>query len=195
MTAAELTALLVRLGACDEARRWAEGKTLAEAWAKCERADWMLWLGVRLNREACRPALYAVADRAVRVYAPRTFDRVAKRYADETARQLREWAETLRALPEIVDEETARYAEGWSRAADAAADAAAAAAYAADAAYAAYAAADAAAAYAAYAAAADAADADAADAAEWQRLRAEAMRELADLVRERLPLSALAVRP
>ena len=33
------------LGACEEALGWAEGyRTLDEAWAKCERGDWMLWL-------------------------------------------------------------------------------------------------------------------------------------------------------
>ena len=47
MTANELCDDLERLRACAEARKWVEGKTLAEAWAKCDRGDWMLWLAAR----------------------------------------------------------------------------------------------------------------------------------------------------
>lgn len=37
------------LEACEEALVWAESyDSLAEAWAKCERGDWMLWLLGRL---------------------------------------------------------------------------------------------------------------------------------------------------
>jgi hypothetical protein len=44
VTKFRFAALLRKLKACEEARVWAKGKTLAEAWATCERADWMLWL-------------------------------------------------------------------------------------------------------------------------------------------------------
>ncbi len=34
-----------KLGACSAALKWADNyKSLNEAWAKCERGDWMLWL-------------------------------------------------------------------------------------------------------------------------------------------------------
>lgn len=44
MNAEELNALLVKVGACKEAVEYAQGKSLRQAWAKCRRADWMLWL-------------------------------------------------------------------------------------------------------------------------------------------------------
>ena len=31
-------------GACEDAVEWVGERTLAQAWAECERADWMLWL-------------------------------------------------------------------------------------------------------------------------------------------------------
>jgi hypothetical protein len=73
MTAEELHALLVRLGACPEAIRWARGKTLATAWRTCPRGDWMEWLafhvGVRVTAAArakyvrVRAAAWAKYDR------------------------------------------------------------------------------------------------------------------------------------
>ena len=41
---ARLQKLLKELGACGPAITWCKGKTLAEAWAQCERVDWMWWL-------------------------------------------------------------------------------------------------------------------------------------------------------
>ena len=41
------------IGACKEAMEWAEQfGSLSEAWSKCERGDWMLWL---LGRKAGPP--------------------------------------------------------------------------------------------------------------------------------------------
>ena len=40
---------LIEMGACSEAVDWVGDKTLAEAWATCERADWMLWLVTRID--------------------------------------------------------------------------------------------------------------------------------------------------
>ena len=34
---------LKSIGACVEARKWARGKTAAEAWDQCDCADWMMW--------------------------------------------------------------------------------------------------------------------------------------------------------
>lgn len=39
--------LLNRLGACAAAREWVGDRTLEQAWAECERPDWMLWLLAR----------------------------------------------------------------------------------------------------------------------------------------------------
>lgn len=42
---------LKRLGACDEAVKWCEGRSVAAAWRDCERGDWMLWLCGRMSGE------------------------------------------------------------------------------------------------------------------------------------------------
>lgn len=38
---------LEALNACYGAREWAHGKTVEEAWATCEHADWMFWYAFR----------------------------------------------------------------------------------------------------------------------------------------------------
>jgi hypothetical protein len=45
---------LKSLGACPEARKWASGRSAAEAWEMCDRADWMFWWARRsaINRRA-----------------------------------------------------------------------------------------------------------------------------------------------
>jgi len=154
---------LKEMGTCGNALAWCKGyKSLAEAWADCQRGDWMLWLLGELSdkpESVSHKKLVLVACQCARLALP---------YAKEG--ELR----PLRAIE--VTEAWARGDEGIRRedvrkAADAAYAAAHAAAYAsvyaayaaADAADAAYAAADAAyaAAHATYAAAhaADAADA------------------------------------
>jgi hypothetical protein len=40
----ELNQLLTKLNACSDAKAWAAGKTLEQAWQECQRPDWMLWL-------------------------------------------------------------------------------------------------------------------------------------------------------
>jgi len=49
MNADDLAHILARMGACAEARDWSRGKSLAEAWATCERSEWMAWLCLRLD--------------------------------------------------------------------------------------------------------------------------------------------------
>ena len=52
---------LTDIGACKEAKMWVGDKSLAEAWATCQRGDWMLWLAKR----ACvdiRPLTLAKAE-------------------------------------------------------------------------------------------------------------------------------------
>jgi hypothetical protein len=181
--------LLMRLGACREAREWCGDRTAEQAWADAPRADWMIWLLRALG----------VADRWVSADLARLFCADAMETVGSP-----EWARLLRELPRVVDAETAATAEFWcgfARESSYAAAYAAYAAYAADAAAAAaYAAADAAAADAAYAAAdaaaAYAADADAAaayaaaDAAD--AARTSCQKRLADMVRERVPFTVVA---
>lgn len=41
--AERLKGFLLLAGACKPAREWAQGRTLRQAWAECEDADWMRW--------------------------------------------------------------------------------------------------------------------------------------------------------
>ena len=133
--------LLIKLNACNEARKWASNKSIDEIWATCHRGDWMLWIARKLN-----------IDKRVLT--------LAKGHCANTVRHLMKDERSIAAVDMAI-----KYGEGnatdseLAAAADAAYDATADAydAYAAD-----YATADAAAAYAAAAAAyAAAADADA----------------------------------
>ena len=55
------SALLKKLGACDDAIEWAKSvKSLSEAWSKCDRADWMTWA---LNNISFRD------DKKIRLFA------------------------------------------------------------------------------------------------------------------------------
>jgi len=152
--------LLVRFGACSDARTWASSlRTSVDAkaaWDACPRGDWLLWIARRIGVQTNVTA-WALADWAVRERAPVVLDATGQHEA----------AAALRALDPIVDFDSSLRAretcwaireEAWGiHAADAAATAA-------DASDAADAAADDDAAATAASAAADAA-ADAADAA------------------------------
>jgi hypothetical protein len=43
MEAKEFSTYLVKIGACQDARLWARGKTAREAWDTTDRPDWLLW--------------------------------------------------------------------------------------------------------------------------------------------------------
>ena len=198
------------LGACPEAREWAEPyATLAEAWVACERADWLLWYAGKrgvdrrlLVRAACACARTALPHVPPGEDRPRLAIELAEAWCNGRATIVEvrtaayaAYAAYAAADAADADADAAYAAYAAADAADAAnaAYAAANAAYAdADAAYAAYADAYAAAAYAAdaaadadaaYAAAADAADADAA----YADARSKAHLEMCVLVRALIP--------
>jgi len=171
---------LKELNACGEAIEWCKDnniKTLQEAWEKCERGDWMLWLYARLYPDNKREITLAKGHCANTVRSLMK-DKRSIAAVDTAIR----YGENNATDDELKDAATAAYAAyaaytayaddaAYAAAADAATDAAAASYVAYAAAYTAYdaayaAAADADAACAAYAAAAyDAAytaDADAA---------------------------------
>lgn len=50
LTPSRFSKLLEKKDACREAREWAEGKSLLEAWKRCDRSDWMFWLARRYGR-------------------------------------------------------------------------------------------------------------------------------------------------
>ena len=153
---------LVEMDACAEAVEWVGEKTMAEAWATCERADWMLWLVGKIDG-SYTPRLRLAACACARTslkYVPAGEDR-----------------------PRLAIECAERYARGeatkdeLAAAGDAAWDAGAAARAAGDAARA-----------AARAAAGDAvAAAGAAGGAAGDAARAAALKEMADIVRQIIP--------
>jgi hypothetical protein len=182
-------ALLARLDACEDARKWVgKSRSFRKLWDSCERGDWLLWLAAKLdvNRKLIVTAACQCARLALK-HVPAGETRPLK--AIETAEAWVRGDATIEQVRAAADAaaDAAAYA---AYAAYAAADAAAAYAAAAAAAHAAHAAA-AAYAYAAYAAAAyAAADYAAADAARADA-RAKAMKECAALVRETIPFASL----
>ena len=127
MNSKEFSQLLRKIGACDEAREWSKGKSLAEGWEQCERGDWLLWLCGRMvdkegwpTRKELVLAACACAETALK-YVKAGEDR--PRVAIETARK---WVRGEATLEEV---RTAAYAADDAYAyADAYAAAAAAAA-------------------------------------------------------------------
>ena len=126
--------------ACSDAVKWASSyETMAEAWEKCERADWMLWAAKRFNLFTKRRSVKLAV-----IFAERVLPKFeAKHPEDKRPRRAIQAAKRWLKSPTKENQYAAAYA-----AASAAYAAASAATYAA---YAAYAAADAAS--AAYAAA------------------------------------------
>ena len=146
MNAKQVSALLVELKACSEAREWASGKSLAAVWKTCKRGDWLLWLCGKMadkpNWPTHKEVVLAACDCA----------ELSLKHVPPGEERPRKCLETVRAW--ATGNATIREVRTARAAAHAAAYAAA---------YAAYAAASAA--YAADAAASDASDAYAADAA------------------------------
>lgn len=68
---------LQRIGACKPAVEWSKQfNTLDEAWAACDRADWMLWLLMK-NAYAANSAARATAEAA---YTAADADAIRKLY-------------------------------------------------------------------------------------------------------------------
>ncbi len=192
MTVAQLLRHMARLSAREDATEWVQvlptDMPAAEAWAQCERADWMLWLAARAEVDRKLVVLVACdcARTALPIWTKRYPDDGRALAAIETAERWTRGEATIEDVRAARRDAAAADAAADADAADAAAaDADADAAYAAaDAAAAAFAAASAAAAYAA----AYAADAYAAAAAYAARraTRASMLRQCADLTRARI---------
>jgi len=89
--------LLRRLGACEDAREWAKGKSLAQAWRTCERGDWMLWLAARA--EVRRQDVVLAACACARLSLKHVSKREERpRIAIETAEQ---WARGKATIEEV----------------------------------------------------------------------------------------------
>ena len=133
----KLSALLLKLKACPEAREWAAPyATLQDAWDACERPDWMLWLiaeldkgySPRLRLTACDIARTALKYVPAGEDSPRLAIECAERYArgEATADELAATRDAARAAARA-----AAGAAAWAAAGTAALDAARAAAWAA----------------------------------------------------------------
>ena len=79
---------LRRLGACEDAYRWARGKSGAVAWRTCKRGDWLLWLAARaevrrqdLVLAACACARLALKHVPADEHRPRIAIETAERWA------------------------------------------------------------------------------------------------------------------
>jgi hypothetical protein len=175
---------LLPKSACDDARKWVAASRLAprSMWAKCERADWMLWLCGRIGIER-RLLVLAACDCAETAPGHKK-----SKAAVECLRVVRLWCDSGATIDEVRAARRAADAAYAAAAYDAAAAAADDAAYAA-AAYAADAADDDAAADDAAAAAADAAAYAAAYAA---AARKQSLKAMAVLVRARIPWKLVA---
>lgn len=102
MTAKQFDELLRRLHACEEARKWATGRTLRNAWDTCGRGDWLLWLAGRMEgkrgwhtRQQIVLAACACAETALH-YVPAGENR--PRLAIEVARR---WAAGRAEIAEV----------------------------------------------------------------------------------------------
>jgi hypothetical protein len=148
---------------CEEAAEWAQGKTIPEIWATCDRGDWLLWWCQERKLELRKLT-------------------AAKAACAEFARPYMKDKRSIAAL-----DMAHAYGRGECSAEDLAASASAAYAYAASAAYA-YAAS---AAYAAYASAAYAAYAASAAYADAVSKKSEILQKCADEVRRLVTLKDL----
>ena len=96
----KLATILIRTGACLDARIWAKTQPdLGAAWRECKRSDWMLWLLARTTLNQDDPRLRLMAcdfAEAALIYVPAGEDRprqaieVARRFAagDATREEL-----------------------------------------------------------------------------------------------------------
>ena len=70
----ELSTILIRTGACLDARIWAKTQPdLETAWRECKRSDWMIWLLARTTLDQNDPRLRLVAcdfAEAALIYVP-----------------------------------------------------------------------------------------------------------------------------
>ncbi len=81
---------LVSMSACSEAVKWVGNRSLATAWAKCERADWMLWYAHKrgvdariMTRAACACARTALQYVPAGEDRPRLAIEAAEAWADD----------------------------------------------------------------------------------------------------------------
>ena len=114
MDAKQFEVMLKEINACTEAREWTKGKSLAEAWDTCERADWMLWLCGRMAGSDGWPTHQQIvlvacefAETSLKFYESKYPKDDRPRKAIETARK---WANGQATIEEVRASRTAAYA-------------------------------------------------------------------------------------
>lgn len=75
MYSTELQTLLDKLTACKDAKLWCEGKSLQEAWGRCENPEWMLCFVVKVGIEP-KLIVQCTYEFAMFVSHPNTDERV-----------------------------------------------------------------------------------------------------------------------
>ena len=125
LSAVQFEALLVKLGACSEARDWARGKTLREVWKTCKRGDWMLWLAARYGDVPLKTMVAIACDEAepAMAYVP-----AGETRPQECLAMTRRWLKDEATIEEVKAAGGAAWAAWAAKAAGGAAWAAAGAA-------------------------------------------------------------------
>ena len=167
----EFQTLLRSKGACDEARDWVNGHHMRQAYEKCERPDWILWMAGRMAGTPGFPTVEQI------ILAACDCAETALKYVPEGEERPKKAIEAARAYAKNPSAGAAGAAARAAWAAGAAAGAAGAAGAAARAAGA-----------AARAAAGAAGAAGAAAEAAWAAAEAAANKEMCDLIRARFNL-------
>ena len=119
-------ARLKKMNACKDAVEWCEQfDSFQEAWQKCERGDWMLWLiGKQIKNIEERKKLVLCACKCARLSLK--YVKKCENRPEEAIKKAEKWAKDFASLNDVRAAADAAYAAAY--AADAAVDAAYAAA-------------------------------------------------------------------
>lgn len=109
LTKKELITHLQRLGACYEAILWTQQQdgSAAQIWAKCERADWLLWLvfNCGMTPAARGPAIRIICTQALRIAGVALRKAAAwtaaKKHIKQPTVALREALDQIRAIRRV----------------------------------------------------------------------------------------------
>ena len=114
----KLSRQLKQLHACKEAYKWVGKKTLKQAWATCERGDWMLWYAAKVDidrkllvKAACACARLALPYLPSDELRPARAIETAERWIDggATVEEVRNAAEAARATADAYAAAAAAY--------------------------------------------------------------------------------------
>lgn len=99
---------LVSIGACKEARDWAENRTAKQAWGECDRPNWLQWWARRIGGHS-RVQFIRIACDCARLVLPPGDDR--SRLALEAAER---WADNPTEDNRVAAKEAGKWGGSWS---------------------------------------------------------------------------------